>query len=260
MEYKDFIIILSSYKCNKDCPYCIAKIEKLPEVNEDLIKFKIQIDKLIQNKAKFKYFVLSGNGEPSYYTYEFLKEIISIVTNSGIFEDYRIQTSGNLFHNDKLFDLFQDWLIEITRVSQSYEVDSSVLHYKNDYILTQNFYNARIRLNYVLLRNLSSNINRDIKKYLIQYRNIETIALKILDTQETQDDKYTKWISENGLTYNDVDTTRFVLDTSFDYLGYEFNNHIWNHNGKQISMFSNKNYNKDKTIHNLVWYGDKLIF
>jgi len=21
-----------------------------------------------------------------------------------------------------------------------------------------------------------------------------------------------------------------------------------------------KNYNKDKTIHNLVWYGDKLIF
>ena len=260
MEYKDFIIILSSYKCNKDCPYCIAKIEKLPEVNEDLIKFKIQIDKLIQNKAKFKYFVLSGNGEPSYYTYEFLKEIISIVTNSGIFEDYRIQTSGNLFHNDKLFDLFQDWLIEITRVSQSYEVDSSVLHYKNDYILTQNFYNARIRLNYVLLRNLSSNINRDIKKYLIQYRNIETIALKILDTQETQDDKYTKWISENGLTYNDVDTTRFVLDTSFDYLGYEFNNHIWNHNGKQISMFSNKNYNKDKTIHNLVWYGDKLIY
>jgi len=260
VEYKDFIIILSSYKCNKDCPYCIAKIEKLPEVNEDLIKFKIQIDKLIQNKAKFKYFVLSGNGEPSYYTYEFLKEIISIVTNSGIFEDYRIQTSGNLFHNDKLFDLFQDWLIEITRVSQSYEVDSSVLHYKNDYILTQNFYNARIRLNYVLLRNLSSNINRDIKKYLIQYRNIETIALKILDTQETQDDKYTKWISENGLTYNDVDTTRFVLDTSFDYLGYEFNNHIWNHNGKQISMFSNKNYNKDKTIHNLVWYGDKLIY
>ena len=179
MEYKDFIIILSSYKCNKDCPYCIAKIEKLPEVNEDLIKFKIQIDKLIQNKAKFKYFVLSGNGEPSYYTYEFLKEIISIVTNSGIFEDYRIQTSGNLFHNDKLFDLFQDWLIEITRVSQSYEVDSSVLHYKNDYILTQNFYNARIRLNYVLLRNLSSNINRDIKKYLIQYRNIETIELNI---------------------------------------------------------------------------------
>jgi len=260
VEYKDFIIILSSYKCNKDCPYCIAKIEKLPEVNEDLIKFKIQIDKLIQNKAKFKYFVLSGNGEPSYYTYEFLKEIISIVTNSGIFEDYRIQTSGNLFHNDKLFDLFQDWLIEITRESQSYEVDSSVLHYKNDYILTQNFYNARIRLNYVLLRNLSSNINRDIKKYLIQYRNIETIALKILDTQETQDDKYTKWISENGLTYNDVDTTRFVLDTSFDYLGYEFNNHIWNHNGKQISMFSNKNYNKDKTIHNLVWYGDKLIY
>ena len=260
MEYKDFIIILSSYKCNKDCPYCIAKIEKLPEVNEDLIKFKIQIDKLIQNKAKFKYFVLSGNGEPSYYTYEFLKEIISIVTNSGIFEDYRIQTSGNLFHNDKLFDLFQDWLIEITRVSQSYEVDSSVLHYKNDYILTQNFYNARIRLNYVLLRNLSSNINRDIKKYLIQYRNIETIALKILDTQETQDDKYTKWISENGLTYNDVDTTRFVLDTSFDYLGYEFNNHIWDHNGKQISLFNNANYNKDKTIHNLVWYGDKLIY
>jgi len=260
MDYKDFIMILSSYKCNKNCPYCIAKIEKLPEVNEDLTKFKNQIEKFIQDKARFKYFVLSGNGEPSYYTYEFLEQIVSIITNSGIFEDYRIQTSGRLFHNDKLFYLFKDWLIEITRVSEYYDVDSSILHYKNDYTLTKNFHNARIRLNYVLLKNLSLNMNRDIKKYLIQYRNIETIALKILYTQENQDNDYTKWILENGLTYEDVDTTRFVLDTSFDYLGYEFNNHIWTHNGKQISMFSNKNYNKDKTIHNLVWYEDKLIY
>jgi len=260
LDYKDFIMILSSYKCNKNCPYCIAKIERLPEVNEDLIQFKMQIDKLIQDKAKFKYFVLSGNGEPSYYTYEYLQEIVSIVTNSGLFEDYRIQTSGNLFYNDKLFYLFKDWLIEITRISEYYDVDSSVLHYKNDYTLTKNFHNARIRLNYVLLRNLSPFMNHDIKKYLIQYRNIETIALKILDTQENQNNEYTKWISENGLNYNDVDTTRFVLDTSFDYIGYEFNNHIWNHNEKQISLFSNKDYNKDKTIHNLVWYGDKLIY
>jgi len=260
LDYKDFIMILSSYKCNKDCPYCIAKIERLPGINEDLIQFKNQIDKLSQNKAKFKYFVLSGNGEPSYYTYEFLKEIVSIVTNSGIFEDYRIQTSGRLFYNDKLYKLFKDWLIEITRVSEYYDIDSSVLNYKNDYTLTKNFHNARIRLNYILLRNLSSNMNRDIKKYLIQYRNIETIALKILDTQENQDIDYTKWISENGLTYEDVDMIRFVLDTSFDYLGYEFNNHIWKHKNKQLSMFSNKDYNKDKTIHNLVWYGDKLIY
>ena len=260
MDYKDLIMILLSYKCNKDCPYCIAKIEKLPEVNEDLIQFKSQIDKFIKDKAKFKYFVLSGNGEPSYYTYEFLKEIVSIVTNSGIFEDYRIQTSGRLLYNDKLFYLFKDWLIEITRVSEYYDIDSSVLHYKNDYTLTKNFHNARIRLNYVLLKNLSSNMNRDIMKYLIQYRNIETIALKILDTQENQINDYTKWILENGLIYEDVDTIRFVLDNHFKYLNYEFNNHIWDHNGKQISLFSNAEYNKDKTIHNLVWYGDKLIY
>ena len=260
MDYKDFIMILSSYKCNKDCPYCIAKIEKLPEVNENIIQFKSKIDKLSRNKAKFKYFVLSGNGEPSYYTYEFLKEIVSIVTNSGIFEDYRIQTSGRLFHNDKLFYLLKDWLIEITRVSEYYDVDSSILHYKNDYTLTHNFHNARIRLNYILLKNLSPFINRDIKKYLIQYRNIETIALKILDTQENKDNECTEWVSENGLTYNDVDTIRFIMDNNFYYLGYEFNNHIWTHNRKQISMFSNADYNKDKTIHNSVWYGDKLIY
>ena len=260
MDYKDFIMILSSYKCNKNCPYCIAKIEKLPQVNEDLIQFKMQIDKLIQDKTRFKYFVLSGNGEPSYYTYEILKEIVLIVTNSGIFEDYRIQTSGRLFHNDKLFYLFKNWLIEITRVSEYYDIDSDILHYKNDYTLTKNFHNARIRLNYILLKNLFSNINRDIKKYLIQYRNIETIALKILDNQLNQNNDYTKWIAENGLTYNDIDAIKFILDTSFDYLGYEFNNHIWNYNGKQISMFSNAEYNKDKTIYNLVWYGGKLIY
>ena len=226
----------------------------------NIIQFKSKIDKLSRNKAKFKYFVLSGNGEPSYYTYEFLKEIVTIVTNSGIFGDYRIQTSGRLFHNDKLFYLLKDWLIEITRISEYYNVDSSVLHYNNDYTLTKNFHNARIRLNYVLLKNLSPFINHDIKKYLIQYRNIETIALKILDTQENQDNDYTKWILANGETYDDVDTIRFIMNNHFDYLGYEFNNHIWDHNGKQISMFSNKNYNKDKTIYNLVWYGDKLIY
>jgi len=253
-------MILSSYKCNKNCPYCIAKIEKLSEINEDLIKFKNQINKLVSEKAKFKYFVLSGNGEPSYYTYEILKDIVTIVTNSGIFEDYRIQTSGNLFYNNKLFDLFKDWLIEITRVGESYDVDNYVLHYENDYTLTQNFHNSRIRLNYVLLRNLSPFIDHDIKKYLIKYANIETIALKILDTQENQESDYAKWISENGLNYEDIDMIRFVLDTSFDYLGYEFNNHIWKHENKLISMFSNKNYNKDKTIYNLVWYGNKLIY
>ena len=260
MDYKDFIMILSSYKCNKNCPYCIAKIERLPEIKEDLIQFKNQIDKLIQDKARFKYFVLSGNGEPSYYTYEFLKEIVSIVTNSGIFEDYRIQTSGRLFHNDKLFYLFKDWLIEITRVSEYYDVDSSVLHYKNDYTLTKNFHNARIRLNYVLLKGLCFVVGIDILEYLNKYKNIETVALKILDSQENHEDEYTKWILANGETYTNIDIIEFIMNNHFKYLGYKFNNHIWDHNGKQISMFSNKNYNKDKTIHNLVWYGNKIIY
>jgi len=260
MYYKDMIMILSSYDCDKNCPYCIAKMEKLPNTKEDLIAFEKQINKFISNGDKFKYFVLSGNGETSKTPLPILKEIKNIVEASGIFEDLRIQTSGNLFYMNEAFSLFNNWLIEITRTSVYFAKEHKILGYKKDYTSTENFNNARLRLNHVLLKDNISFLVDDIKSYFNKYKNIDIMALKILDTQPKYKNKQNNWIELNGISYNELDYLKSILDKNFSYIGYEFNNNIWSYEGNIISLFSNSNYNTDKTPHNLVWYGNKLIY
>ncbi len=62
---------------------------------------------------------MSGNGETSLYDLKKLEEIKTIVENSKIFKDYRIQTSGNLFCEQEKLNLFSGWLKEITVVSSN---------------------------------------------------------------------------------------------------------------------------------------------
>ena len=40
MKYKEFELILSSFKCNKNCPYCTAKITKWPIVDDKVDKLE----------------------------------------------------------------------------------------------------------------------------------------------------------------------------------------------------------------------------
>lgn len=40
MKYKEFELILSSFKCNKNCPYCTAKITKWPAVDDKVGELK----------------------------------------------------------------------------------------------------------------------------------------------------------------------------------------------------------------------------
>ena len=44
MKYKEFELILSSFKCNKNCPYCTAKITKWPNVDDKIDKLIICIN------------------------------------------------------------------------------------------------------------------------------------------------------------------------------------------------------------------------
>lgn len=56
----------------------------------------------LQNAGiSFRYFILSGNGEPSLYNYETLKSILDATRAVNIFDEKRMQTSGNLFFDDK---------------------------------------------------------------------------------------------------------------------------------------------------------------
>ena len=70
MKYKEFELILSSFKCNKNCPYCTAKITKWPNVDDKIDKFEEKLQYLKEKDISFRYFIFCGNGEPSLHSFE----------------------------------------------------------------------------------------------------------------------------------------------------------------------------------------------
>ena len=92
----NFIYTLKNFKCNKHCPYCIAKIhrQRKPEDIEMLPEY-LQREK--DAGKVFEEFVLSSNGEPTMYPTEKLQFIVDTVNNSGMFKTMRVQTSGMLY-------------------------------------------------------------------------------------------------------------------------------------------------------------------
>lgn len=49
--------------CDKKCPYCIAKITKWPIRQDCLEKLEEKLLFLKTKNIRFKYFVISGNGD-----------------------------------------------------------------------------------------------------------------------------------------------------------------------------------------------------
>lgn len=250
-RYKNFTMITTAYDCNKKCPYCIAKLDNIPEKREDLLAFEKAITVLKDKGCSFDYFVLSGNGEPSLYSYNVLNSIRDIVDSSGIFKEKRIQTSGFLFYDDEKLDMFKDWIIEITRVAIDFETDSKICRYSRDYLDTEGVKRARLRVNLVLLNNNIHNLVEVIKIYAEQ-PNVEIIALKILDNKEND------WITANAIGYDKLDELVGYLTEKFGRPNKNFSNFIWNCEGKKITMFGNKDY-LVKDLDSLYWYGDSFL-
>jgi len=141
---------------------------------------------------------------------ERLKEIKEMVEKSGLFSEYRIQTSGQLFRDRDKEWLFNDWIKEITVVSAYSEEDMKFYGYKEAYLTdgptSANALNlaswGKIRVNLVCLKDNISNICEYIESLAV-YDNVKSIALKILDNSNNGTPQ-SKWISENALTYADI--------------------------------------------------------
>lgn len=257
-KYNNFTMITTSYECNKNCPYCIAKLDNLIKKKENLDAFEEEILKLKNEGYSFEYFVLSGNGEPSLYPYEDLKRIRDIVCDSAIFKDKRIQTSGNLFLEPDKFELFKDWLIEITRISFSVDKDMNCLCYDTDYTRYPLYHQARLRVNIVLLEENKDTIISTIK-YYIGLKNVEVIALKILDGENKNE-----WINKNALKYETQDISDICrgLNVAFGMARKVPNKHIWDvgntEKNKKITMSVNKDY-LIRDEDSLYWYGDSYL-
>ena len=137
MKYKEFALIGSSFKCDKNCPYCTAKITKWPVVKNNFHLLEEKLIYLKKHDINFRYFIFSGNGEPSLLDFNDFKTIVDATRKINIFEEKRLQSSGNIFYEDKKLDLIKnDFMVEITRVSINSTDDMKILGYKRDYINT----------------------------------------------------------------------------------------------------------------------------
>ena len=264
MKYKEFELILSSFRCDKNCPYCTAKITKWPLVDDriDLLPEKIQYLKDIG--INFRYFILSGNGEPSLHDYDKLKAIVDATRTINIFDEKRVQTSGNLFFEPNKFELFKnDFLVEVTRVDFDSAKDMQILGYARDYIHNDNFKYAKVRLNYVMLKNRSfDDYMRDIQMYIDAHPNIQTVSLKTLNTNTMNDNinnAYSTWIIQNALTKHDTDNVIRQMSERAEFVVKDekfFDRYEWNYRGVPITFYTKK---LDYGYSNVVYYGGNLV-
>lgn len=264
MKYKEFELILSSFRCDKNCPYCTAKITKWPIVEDriDLLPEKLQY--LKDMGINFRYFILSGNGEPSLHNYDKLKEVVDATRSINIFDEKRVQTSGNLFFEPKKFELFKnDFLVEITRTDFDSVRDMQTLGYKRDYIHNENFKYANIRLNYVMLKNRSfDDYMCDIQMYIDTYPNVKTVSLKTLNTNTRNnniDNGYSSWIMQNALTKHDTDSVIQQMSERAEFMVKDekiFDRYEWKYRGVPITFYAKK---LDYGYSNVVYYGGNLV-
>ncbi len=264
MKYKEFELIGSSFKCDKNCPYCTAKITQWPVVDNKLEVLEDRLNYLKNNDVTFRYFIFCGNGEPSLLDFEDFKKIVEATRNVNIFDEKRLQSSGNIFYEDEKLDLIKDdFVVEITRVSLDSKKDMEILGYKRDYINTENFKKAKVRLNYVLLKNKKfEDCLEEIKQYIEKYPNIETVSLKTLNLNTRNDEinnPYSKWIIENALTKKDTnDIINFMSNNAKFVVSDEkfFDRFEWVYEGVPITFYAKK---LDYGFSNIVYYGGELV-
>ena len=264
MKYKEFELIGSSFKCDKNCPYCTAKITKWPVVENKFELLEKRLKYLKDNNINFRYFIFCGNGEPSLLDFQDFKKIVEATRNVNIFEEKRLQSSGNIFYEDEKLDLIKDdFMVEITRVSLDSNQDMKILGYKRDYINTDNFKKAKVRLNYVLMKDKSfEEYLEEIKQYIEKYSNIITVSLKTLNLNTRNDEidnPYSQWILENALTKDDTDKIIEFMNSNTNFVtGDEkfFDRFEWKYKGVPITFYAKK---LDYGYSNVVYYGGELV-
>ena len=264
MKYKEFDLIGSSFKCNKNCPYCTAKITKWPIKDNNFKTLESKLEFLKKEGITFRYFIFGGNGEPSMNSFEDIKTVVDATRKVNLFDEKRFQSSGNIFSEDEKFNYIKDdFIIEITRVSLDPKEDMKILGYKTNYLELDNFKKANIRLNYVLLKNKDFNqFLEDIKEYINKYPNIKTVSLKTLNTStkdDVIDNEYSKWIMENALTKKDTDKIVEYMTNNMNFTKKDekfFDRYEWIYEGVPITFYTKK---LSYGYSNVVYYCGELV-
>lgn len=265
-DYKELEIILSDFACDKNCPYCTAKITKWPSVKDDIHLLSLNVGQLKELGYSFHYVTIGGNGEPTMHSYEKLKDIVEMFDNWDI-PIKRVLTSGNIFRpeNKEKYDLFVNhgWMFEVTVVGFMWEDNAKIQGYDFNYFNTESFKNSRVRLNYVLLKNNIERMPSDLTKYAALYPNIETLAVKLLNVNtydETVIKSYSQWILDNGIPKSDREKVASILNQHFEYVGEAYDTHSWRM--KIDERYSEVYFSWKKLKYgfaDLVWYGNRFV-
>lgn len=251
LKLNNLTLILGSYKCDKNCPYCIAKNNRKFYKNDDELKNFLNIlTELDNNNIKFNRFVLSGNGEPSLYTYEQLKCIKdAIIENKQLFDKIRVHTSGNLFFRKQVFELFNNIMLpiefEVLRVDLDSKVDKKVLRYERDYLTSDLFNQANgIKCDIALTDYLNTeNLKNRLDEFLNTHNSIKKIRFKKLLVGDSDTTPQACWVKEHSLTDLKIKEIMNQLGLIYTPDGYVSSNH-------QIVYRENGNYNRDLVINN----------
>lgn len=262
-NFKELEIILSSFKCDKNCPYCTAKITQWDQVDDDIYTLLMNVGQMKELGYTFHYVTIGGNGEPTLHDYQKLKDIVEM------FDDWdipvkRVLTSGNVFRPEEKskYDLFvsHGWMFEVTTTSFNNELDRETQGYDFNYFETAAFKKARIRLNYVLLHRNRDTYIQEIQEFSRKYTNIETLALKLLNINTKTnlvDNSLSEWITKNAIGKMARGIIANELNANFEYVGEAFDTHSWKmSNGKEV-YFSWKKV--EYGLYDLVYYGNKFI-
>ena len=65
--FKTFMVVSSAFNCDKDCPYCTAKITQWPEGENNWENMEECLQRVEEAGIVFEYLTISGNGEPSFF-------------------------------------------------------------------------------------------------------------------------------------------------------------------------------------------------
>lgn len=251
VNLNNLTLILGSYRCNKNCPFCIAKNnQKFSNYNDKLDTISNIFDELLQGNISFNRFVLSGNGEPSLYSCEDLKKVKEALLNhKELFKKYRSHSSGNVFFDKDKFDILNDKILpiefEILRVDLNPDVDSKVLGYDKNYLESPLFDKANIvKCDIAFTDYLNTeNIKEDLEEFLDKHPSIKKVRFKKLLAGDNDTTPQGRWTRSHALNDEEIDKIITSLGLIPTEEGYE------SKDGK-IVYKENGNYGKDIVINN----------
>lgn len=247
VSFNNLTLILGSYKCNKNCPYCIAKNNKKFSADDNLDYLDEVFNELLKYKIKFKRFVVSGNGEPSFYSLENLKIIRDLLIKyQELFEIVRVHSSGNIFSEEKKFKLFNlsnlPLEFEVLRVALNPYIDMNILGYDEDYLKTNSFHEGNIKCDIALTDYLEADeLKFKLYNFLEDNPSIKKVRLKSLLAGDSTNTKQAQWVRKHSLS---ADKIQMIIEE----LGLNLNDGIYSSDDGKIIYKTNGDYTFDYVI------------